>query len=260
MEATAFDPQVVLSIRGDPRDFSVARKLFPRAKIRMKGWIRFLGRKSALVNLPYALGLLAVQNRYRSWAELSGVPYSEIEQKYSRMQSLAPRNGRVVIHLGAQWRSKQFPDVPGLRDHLRKSGREVILVAAPNDLLPARSTETEVTRAADQELIRLLRSAEHVITNDSGPMHLAAFLGCRTITVVRTSPIEEWLPPATRIVRSPITPRGYRPHPRYMTDEALPGWPSVSEIAAAIQSPESDRGDIQDSGGQQTCDVAGSIG
>src|SRR5205814_458976 len=35
----------VLSIRGDLRDFAAARKIFPRARIRMNGWVRFFGRK-----------------------------------------------------------------------------------------------------------------------------------------------------------------------------------------------------------------------
>src|SRR5690348_11562716 len=44
------DVREVLSIRGDLRDFAVARKIFPHARIRMKGWLRFFGRKSAIVN------------------------------------------------------------------------------------------------------------------------------------------------------------------------------------------------------------------
>jgi ADP-heptose:LPS heptosyltransferase len=92
-----------------------------------------------------------------------------------------------------------------------------------------------VTRAADEALIEELRSAAQVITNDSGPMHVAAFLGCRTVALVRTSPIEEWAPPATQIVRAPATPRGYRPNRRYMSDDILPGWPPVAEIVAALR-------------------------
>lgn len=228
------DVREVLSIRGDLRDYAAARKIFPRARIRMNGWLRFFGRKSAIVNFPYALGLWRVENRYRSWAELAGVNYEEIAGSYRRLQAQSPKNGRVLIHIGAQWRSKQFPCVAELREALAERGRSVRVAAGPNDLLPPGIDERDVVRAADASLVSELRSAEHAITNDSGPMHLAAFLGCRTTALVRTSPIEEWAPPATTIIHSPITPRGYRPSQSYMSDEILAGWPTVSEIVPAV--------------------------
>ncbi len=227
----------VLSIRGDLRDFAAARKIFPRARIRMNGWVRFFGRKSALVNLPYAIGVLPVKNRYRSWAKLAGIAYEKIEATYREQQTRVPKTDRVVIHIGAQWRSKQFPDIAGLRNALRDQTAEVIILAGPGDLLPPALSENDVRRVADESLIDELQSAEHVITNDSGPMHVAALLGCRTTVVVRASPIEEWAPPATMIVRSPETPRGYRPNRRYMSDDILPGWPTVETVIRIIRNP-----------------------
>ena len=228
------DVREVRSIRGDLRDFAAARKIFPHAHIRMKGWLRFFGRKSAIVNFPYAMGLYRVQNRYRSWAKLAGVEYEEIRATYRRLQAQSPNNGRVLIHVGAQWGSKQFPNVAELRDALAERSFAVTILAAPNDPLPLKIDEHDTFRIADDPLIHELRSAEHVITNDSGPMHLAAFLGCRTTAIVRTSPIEEWAPPATTIIHSSVTPRGYRPSQSYMSDEILAGWPTVSEIVPAI--------------------------
>ena len=238
------DVHEVLSIRGDLRDFAAARKIFQNARIRMNGWARFFGRKSALVNFPYAFGVLPVKNRYRSWSKLAGVVYEQMEATYRRRQAQAPTTDRVVIHIGAQWRSKQFPDVAGLRNALRDQGTEVVILAGPRDLLP-RLEESEVKRVADESLVDELRSAAHVITNDSGPMHVAAFLGCRTTALVRTSPIEEWAPPATTIIRSPETPRGYRPSRGYMSDEVLSGWPSIETVLRAIReaaSPSPDEG------------------
>lgn len=225
----------VFSIRGDYRDFVAARRLFPRASRHMNGWVRFFGRKSAIVNLPYSLGLLPVENRYRSWARLARVPIEKIETGYRQRQAKAPVNGRVAIHVGAQWRSKQFPHVVELRTAFSRQGWTVTILAGPTDPLPPALQEEVVSRVADQNLIDELRAAEHVITNDSGPMHLAAFLGCRTTAVVRTSPIEEWAPPEMQIVRSEHTPRGYRPHRRYMSDEVLPGWPTVHRVVAAVK-------------------------
>ena len=226
---------VVLSIRGDARDYAAARKLFPGASIRMTGWVRFFARKSALVNAPYAAGLCRVRNRYRSWARLTGTPFSQVEQTYRRLQANAPVTGKIAIHFGAQWRSKQFPHVAALRDRLKTRAWEVVLLGGPGDPLPAGIAEKDVTRVADLALLAQLRSAEHVITNDSAPMHLAAFLGCRTTAVVRTSPVEEWAPPATGIIASAKTPRGYRPHPRYMSDDTLSDWPEIENIIEGME-------------------------
>ncbi len=156
-----------------------------------------------------------------------------METTYRRRQAEAPSNRQIALHVGAQWRSKQFPQVIELRAALIAQGWTTKILAGPSDPLPPGLREEEVRRVVDEQLIEELRSAEQVITNDSGPMHVAAFLGCRTTVVVRTSPIEEWAPPATRIVRAPETPRGYRPHRSYMSDDILPGWPTVEEIVAA---------------------------
>ncbi len=228
----------VLSVRGDYRDFAAARKIFPGASIRMTGWVRFFGRKSRLVNLPYSLGVIPVANRYRSWAGLAQVAFGQIEATYRQRQEKAPLNRKIALHVGAQWRSKQFPHVVELRAALRNDGWTVEILAGPRDPLPPGVEENDVLRVVDEELIETLRSAHLVITNDSGPMHVAAYLGCRTTALVRASPIEEWAPPATRIVQAPLTPRGYRPHPRYMSDDILPGWPSASEVVAALNGGE----------------------
>lgn len=229
-----YDASRLFSIRGDLRDWIAARRLFPKATIKMTGWARFFGRKSALVNFPYRIGLLPVTNRYRSWAEIAGVDYEKIASTYQHRQTESTTNHSVVLHVGAQWRSKQYPEVAALRDQLKKQAFTVRVVAGPGDRLPPGLNENEVVRAADEDLVEEFRSAGYVITNDSGPMHLAAYLGCRTIAVARASPIEEWAPPATTIVRSSLTPRGYRPHRDYMSDEILPGWPAPAEIAAAL--------------------------
>lgn len=237
LSANESHPEIgeVFSIRGDYRDFVAAREIFPRASIRMHGWVRFFGRKSALVNFPYSLGLLPVENRYRSWARAGRVAYATIEAGYRRRQAQAPANQNVAIHLGAQWRSKQFPQVADLRHALIRQGWTVTILAGPGDPLPPALREEEVLRVVDEQLLEPLRSAGQVITNDSGPMHVAAFLGCLTIAVVRASPIEEWAPPATRILRATETPRGYRPHRRYMSDDILMGWPAVEEIVASLE-------------------------
>lgn len=215
----------VLSIRGDPRDWRAARRLFPGARVRMTGWGQFAPHYAGILDLPFACGLLPVRNRYRAWEKLAGVTLPK--------RPAAARAGKIVIHCGAYRRSKQFPHVAQLR---RLLTGDVALICGPNDLLPAGVGESDVKRVADEALVAALGDASLVVTNDSGPMHLAALLGCRTLAICRVTNIAEWLPPGVEYVASPKMPRGYRIDPAYNSDEVLDGWPSAEEVAQRIRS------------------------
>lgn len=230
----ACDVEEVLSIRGDVRDCWLARKLFPGARLRVNGWIRFAAFRSWLIDLPYARGWRPVENRYRAWAKLAGVPFERIEAMYLARQRRVARSGRVALHVGAQWQSKQFPHFLALSWQLTEAGLTPVFLAGPNDSLPPGIAEQDVRRVADVALIEEILAADCVVTNDSGPMHLAALLGCRTLAIVRAVNIQEWLPPGTQFIASPKTPRGYRPHPEYASDRQLDGWPTANEVAARV--------------------------
>ena len=225
---------IVYSIRGDLRDYLAARKLFPGSRIRMTGWIRFFARKNSIFDLPFSSGLIPVKNRYHSWADLLEIPFQTIESTYRRRQTAAPPNNLVVIHVGAQWRSKQYPHVKQLRQLLENAGRRVVITATDTDLLPPEIVPETVVYAENETLVELLQSAGQVVTNDSGPMHLAAFLGCRTTVIARTASIEEWLPPVTQFIASKKTPKGYRQRKEYMTDRIIEGWPDPATVATAL--------------------------
>ena len=219
------EPCEILNIRGDLRDWFAAKRLFPRGRRRFNGWLQFA---------PHYVGWLdwqlrPVRNRYQAWAELAGVTFAQLEQSYRRRQANGPRNGRVVIHIGAGRRCRQYPHFAALAALLRQRGFEPVLLAGPGDPLPAGAR-----CVSGAELVQALRDAEWVIANDSGPMHLAALLGCRTVALARVTNIHEWLPPATRFVASPLMPRGYRMDPRYNSDEVLSGWPSPEQVVAAL--------------------------
>jgi len=223
----------VISIRGDIRDYFASRQSFPSAKRRFNGWTAFAARKFAVVDFPFARGWLPITNRYRAWASLAGVEWEKVEAFYLSEQQLKSRP-RILIHVGAQWRSRQYPHVAELAAVLRK-GAEVRVVAAPGDFLPDGIKESEVARAVDGELVELFKAASLVIANDSGPMHLAALLRCRTAVVCRVSAIEQWIPPTAIAVKSPEAPRGYMPDPAYESEEIIRGWPGVQEVSAAIR-------------------------
>jgi len=222
----------VVTIRGDIRDYNAAKKLFPDANLRSTGWLAFTARRSALLDLPFAKGWLPVRNRYRAWANIASVPWQNVEHFYQQKLAV-PASPLITIHIGAQWRSKQYPHVAKLAELLTKT-HQVQIVAAPADPLPDGIAETEVRRLIDHPLVDAFRASTHVIVNDSGPMHLAAILRCRTHPIARISPIEEWLPPATIPIEAKDAPKGYRPHPGYMSDAVIEGWPSPEEIVAHL--------------------------
>jgi hypothetical protein len=224
----------VATIRGDVRDTIAARRLFPGASIHTTGWFAFAARRSALLDAPYARGWLPARNRYRAWAASASVPWQQVERFYEQKLP-EPAMRLITIHIGAQWRSKQYPHVAKLAN-LLAGICNVQIVAAPGDPLPAGIAEADVRRLIDQELVDAFRASSRVIVNDSGPMHLAAILRCRTSPIVRASGIREWLPPATIPIEAKGTPRGYRPHPAYMSDSVLEGWPSPEDVIHHLQS------------------------
>jgi len=223
----------VATIRGDIRDYRAAKKLFPNAPIHSTGWLAFAARRSALIDLPFAKGWLPVRNRYRAWASIASVPWEHVERFYQ--QNLPePATPLITVHIGAQWRSKQYPHIAKLAELLTRT-HQVQIVAAPGDPLPAGIAETNVRRLIDHELVDAFRASSHVIVNDSGPMHLAAILRCRTHPIARISGIRDWLPPATIPIEAKAIPKGYRPHPRYMSDSIVEGWPSPEDILHQLQ-------------------------
>jgi len=223
----------IISIRGDLRDWISARRTFPGARFRFSGWLPYLARWIAPLDLPFRHGLLDIRNRYRAWADAAGIALSDIER---RRESGLPRTvaSPVVVHVGAQWRSKQYPQVAELVGLLEQAGSRVEILAGPDDPLPPGLDAARVARPRWPELVQKLREARFVVTNDSGPMHLAAFLGCRTLALSRCSNIAEWLPPGARALSSPAAPKGYTPVRSYWSDHVLPGWPGPEAVLSAL--------------------------
>jgi hypothetical protein len=223
-----FKDATVLSIRGDIRDYYAAKRMFPGSRILANGWLPFLAKRFALVDIPFASGWLPVRNRYKAWASLSNVEWSGVEHYYQQKRPITtPRT--IAIHVGAQWRSRQYPHVAELVELLMKSSR-VQIIAGPGDLLPDGISENDISRPANTNLVNTLKMSSHVIANDSGPMHLAALLRCRTIVVTRQAAIREWLPPTVTAVTSKYAPKGYKPNAVHLSDVISSGWPSPDEV------------------------------
>lgn len=221
----------LLSIRGDVRDYRAARALFPGASITMVGWIAFAAKRSLLIDLPFAEGILPVRSRYKAWTRITGVPWKHVLNFFMRAEPL-PKQSLGILHIGAQWRSKQFPHVAELAALLRERG-PVQIVAGPGDPLPPGVAETDVNRLVDGALVEALHAATYVVANDSGPMHAAALLRRRTIAITNHSAMREWLPPGVLLLDA-NGHRGHRATQVKPSDEVFGGWPSAREAASIL--------------------------
>lgn len=231
----------IYSIRGDPRDWLAIRRFFPGVRVRMTGWLEFLAKKTIFFDWIYRARILRVRSRYERWEQLLNLPKGAVARRYSLQRILQGKSsipGKVIIHLGAQWKSKQYPHVDALREKTKALGFSVNLLAGPHDPLPPNINENEVSRPSVPELIRELRSADWVIANDSGPMHLAAFVGAKTIVLSLLSNIQEWLPPGVIPVCSDRMPKGHMPISSYTTDEILEGWPEPEKVIEKLSLPK----------------------
>jgi len=219
----------VLTIRGDMRDYLAARRMFPSARVKMTGWYAFLAKRSPIFDLPFSTGLIQVNNRYEAWASLAKVRWADVVKYYSDKSAVV--DGPIVIHVGANYQSRQYPHVADLIEHLQDS-YPIRILAGPNDPLPEGIKAEQVCHLVDGEIVEALKASRLVITNDSGPMHLAAILRCRTIVVTRQAAIREWLPPTATAIESIHSPKGYRSYP--LSDRVWTGWPTAEEVAKRL--------------------------
>ncbi len=94
---------------------------------------------------------------------------------------LSPLVGRPFTLLcpTTNWPTKQWPmaHVAALSRDLMASGKTVVLSAAPNEAAGVAAVTCHLSLAGKitlGQLVEVIRRAEHVVTADSGPMHIAA--------------------------------------------------------------------------------------
>ncbi|MCX6118971.1 MAG: hypothetical protein NT027_15660 [Proteobacteria bacterium] len=227
----ALDPSVILSARGDPRDYREIRRIWPGIKVKMNGKLPFLARQIKIIDLFYSMDLTSVKNRYQSWATVSNVNYQLLEERFFTLSKLASSKKKIAIHIGAQWKSRQYPFVSDLRKLLSECGFEITLIAGPHDGLPIGIHEIDVVRCINKDLVQKFQDANLIIVNDSSPLHLASALGRQTLCAARVSNIAEWRPPGCTSICSPIMPKGHWVDKKvYCSDDILDGWPSADLV------------------------------
>jgi hypothetical protein len=226
--------KTLVSIRGDPRDYFAARHLFPGANLKFSGWSSFAIRKVKFLEWIAVSCGRRPKNRYRAWTDFLGLDFEKL--KSCLVPEPGPGQRIVGIHIGAQWRSRQYPFVGPLRELLMSRGYKVRMMAGPKDIPPSGLNETLLERLQGTDLIQAIRGCDAMITNDSGPMHLAGLLRRPVLAIARVSNITEWIPPHGKAICSPKMPQGYSPDSRYSTDEVLDDWPDPATVVKGLES------------------------
>lgn len=133
------------------------------------------------------------------------------------------RPGFVVLcpFAGGQFekQDKTWPAFAAFTQHLRQQGRDLVACPGPGEDAIVRDQHPGVRLLAGVKLGvygGLLRRAALVVSNDTGPAHLAAAVGTPVLSVLGPTKPEQWAPwgPQVQIVRR------------------WPDWPSVDEVSA----------------------------
>ncbi|MDA1044816.1 MAG: hypothetical protein O3C57_06290, partial [Verrucomicrobia bacterium] len=219
--------------RGDPRDYLRATKLYPGAKIHMSGWIPFLVWHMPFLDAPYRACRLQVMNRYDLWCRLLHIERGDLAQHFFQSDRVQIKKHKALIHVGAQWKSKQYPFVFALIEQLSALGLDVQTVRGPGDSVPNGLRAIEELK--DDALVQAMRDSDLVITNDSGPLHLAALLGLPVFAISRVSNLAYWGPPGIFPICSASMPKGYAPPRAYFSDDPGSDWPSAQQVISIIR-------------------------
>ncbi len=134
-----------------------------------------------------------------------------------RRAGVSAQDGWVAINVSARWPSKRYPpeSFAVVADSLQKQGvGHVVFIGAPEDHEAVASimnlmetTAVDLTGQTSVGLLpALLSSAELLITNDSGPMHVAAAVGTKVVALFGPTSVVETGPygPGHRVLTSNV--------------------------------------------------------
>jgi lipopolysaccharide heptosyltransferase I len=156
---------------------------------------------------------------------ISTIPISVQDEKAvdDLLKAVGLSNSRdyVVMNPTARWWTKRWPieRFAQLADLIQDSGLPVVLIGGESDIpeiqrlqiLTRISPVSVAGRTSLKQLAAFLRRARLLITNDSGPMHLAVALGTPVVALfgptdpVRTGPYQYLsLPIMQTVIRKPV--------------------------------------------------------
>ncbi len=125
----------------------------------------------------------------------------EAVNRLLRPHGLAPGEGWIAMNVSARWPTKRWPleRFAAVADELEREGAgRVVLIGGPDERTDAESLKAlmqtapvDLTGQTDPGLLpALLEAAALLITNDSGPMHVAAAVGTPVVALFGpTSPV-----------------------------------------------------------------------
>jgi heptosyltransferase III len=125
-----------------------------------------------------------------------------------------PKQDLLILHPGSGGRGKCWPAkrFAELLTHLQKQGHKVAILWGPAENsrqqeFPSalRAPTTLLSPASPWELANCLASARLYIGNDTGPGHVAAAVGCPTISIFGSTDAKLWRPlgPGARVIQAP---------------------------------------------------------
>ncbi len=126
------------------------------------------------------------------WTEHRNVLLQTPRRAYDRKQNTGPDARHIAIHPGASQAAKQWPTVyfVNLCSELVKHGvGKITIIGGPRDQALAAAfaglpcVELLIGRTSPNELVDHLDHCDLLISNDSGPMHIAAAVGTPVIAI-----------------------------------------------------------------------------
>jgi heptosyltransferase II len=163
--------------------------------------------------------LLAAMNAPRVVDEIPSVklPVHIREKARKRLRTTGVRLDRPLfgLHAGGLYgRAKHWGDerYGQLAERLREDGYSVVLLTSPGELQQAEAISEECGGIAviggDGDVLQVAAAISQcsvIVTNDSGPLHLAAALAVPSVSIFGpTNPARTVIPGATRVVRKEV--------------------------------------------------------
>lgn len=120
-------------------------------------------------------------------------------------EDLSKKKRLIALNTGGTWSTKRWPKIKfaKLADKIKDNGEEVIFIGGPSDkkrvkdiisLMKNNRVINATGKTSLKELAALVKKSDLVISNDSGPVHVAAAVGTKTITIFGPSDEKKYRP------------------------------------------------------------------